>query len=100
MIEEDLDALSALFHADGEGLPRQDVDRILNPLSELLTVLQLETLILIDNFKQVSKGSIILSLQITSHMPRHRNSFFGCRATSIALSSRNPSSFLLLPGQV
>ncbi|KAK9853633.1 hypothetical protein WJX84_001605 [Apatococcus fuscideae] len=52
MIEEDLDALAALFHADGEGLPREDVDRILNPLSELLTVLQLETPILIDNFKQ------------------------------------------------
>lgn len=54
MIEEDLDALAALFHADGEGLPRQDVDRILNPLHELLTVLQIDTPILIDNFKQVS----------------------------------------------
>ncbi len=38
-------------------------------------------------------------LQITSHMPRQRNSFFVCRATS-HLSSRDTSSFLLLPGQV
>ena len=57
MIEEDLDALAALFHADGEGLPREDVDRILNPLSELLIVLQLETPILISNFKQVVLAS-------------------------------------------
>ena len=59
MIEEDLDALAALFHADGEGLPRQDVDRILNPIHELLTVLQIDTPILVDNFKQARRPCMV-----------------------------------------
>ncbi len=53
MIEEDLEQLKALFLADGEGLPADQVEEACAPLQSVLTVFQLETGILISNYRQV-----------------------------------------------
>ena len=53
-IEQDMDQLKGLFLADGQGLPADDVDALCAPIVDLLNVLQLETGILIKNFKDVS----------------------------------------------
>lgn len=53
-IEQDLEQLKGLFLADGQGLPAEDVDSLCAPVVDLLNVLQLETGILIKNFKDVS----------------------------------------------
>ena len=53
-IEEDLDALRNLFFADGEGLPNGEISSLCQPVQDLITVLQLQTAILIQNFKDVS----------------------------------------------
>ncbi|KAK9829741.1 hypothetical protein WJX72_007612 [[Myrmecia] bisecta] len=52
LIEQDLEELNVMFHADGDGLPREEITEALGPISELLTVLGLETGILISNLKQ------------------------------------------------
>lgn len=49
-----MDQLKGLFLADGQGLPSDDVDALCAPIVDLLNVLQLETGILIKNFKDVS----------------------------------------------
>lgn len=54
MIEEDMEDLRALFHAEGDGLEVAEVQQMCMGVQDLLTVLQLETEILIDNLKQVS----------------------------------------------
>ena len=63
-IEQDLEQLRVLFLADGQGLPAQDIDDLCTPVVDLLNVLQLETGILIKNFKDVShvSGSMLLTL--------------------------------------
>ena len=53
-IEQDLEQVRVLFLADGQGLPAQDIDELCQPVVDLLNVLQLETGILIKNFKDVS----------------------------------------------
>ena len=53
LIEEDLDDLRALFHAEGEGLPMSEIQQMCLNVNDLLTVLQLDTDILIENLKQV-----------------------------------------------
>ena len=53
-IEQDLEQLKVMFLADGQGLPPQEIEDLCKPVVELLTVLQLETGILIKNFKDVS----------------------------------------------
>ncbi len=53
-IEQDLEQLRVLFLADGQGLPAQDIVDLCTPVVDLLNVLQLETGILIKNFKDVS----------------------------------------------
>ena len=53
-IEQDLEQLKVLFLADGQGLPADDVANLCAPVVDLLNVLQLETGILIKNFKDVS----------------------------------------------
>lgn len=53
-VEQDLEQLRVLFLADGQGLPAQDIDDLCTPVVDLLNVLQLETGILIKNFKDVS----------------------------------------------
>lgn len=54
LIEEDMEDLRALFHAEGDGLEVVEVQQMCVGVQDLLTVLQLETEILIDNLKQVS----------------------------------------------
>ena len=56
MIEADVEQLGALFNADGEGLPDDVIATVMAPIEELLTVLQLDTSILIGNFKQASSS--------------------------------------------
>jgi hypothetical protein len=53
MLEDDLQLLKGLFYADGEGLSRQQVDELCAPLTAILVVMQLDTGILIANYKQV-----------------------------------------------
>lgn len=53
LIETDLSNVSKLFHADGEGLPLGEINVALEPLSDLLDVMQLDTAILVTNYKQV-----------------------------------------------
>ena len=52
-----MDQLKGLFLADGQGLPSDDVDSLCAPIVDLLNVLQLETGILIKNFKDVSPST-------------------------------------------
>ena len=52
-MEQDLEQLRVLFLADGQGLPAQDIEDLCTPVVDLLNVLQLETGILIKNFKDV-----------------------------------------------
>ncbi len=65
LIEADLEELTAMFYADGEGLPRADIAEALAPISDLLTVLGLDTGILISNLKQV-RFSLLLFAQAGS----------------------------------
>lgn len=53
LIEEDLEELRMLFHAEGDGIPLSEVQQMCSGVNDLLTVLQLDTEILIDNLKQV-----------------------------------------------
>ena len=53
LLEDDVDAMRILFHADGEGVPREAVQMTTAPLDELLTVLALDTPTLTANFRQV-----------------------------------------------
>lgn len=54
-IEQDLEQLKVLFEADGQGLPAKDIDELCAPVLDLLNVLQLETGILIKNFKDAKE---------------------------------------------
>ena len=70
LIEEDLEDLRALFHADGEGLETEDILSMCGSISDLLTVLQLQTDILIENLKQVPHIGCLLALcTTTTHVP-------------------------------
>lgn len=53
MLEDDLQLLKGLFYADGEGLPRLRIDELCWPLTGILVTMQLDTGILISNYKQV-----------------------------------------------
>ena len=56
LLEDDVDAMRLLFHADGEGVPKASVTAITAGLDELLTVLALDTPTLAANFRQVLTG--------------------------------------------
>ena len=58
-IEQDLEQLKVLFEADGQGLPAKDIDELCAPVLDLLNVLQLETGILIKNFKDVRHNLLL-----------------------------------------
>ena len=58
-IEQDLEQLKVLFEADGQGLPAKDIDELCAPVLDLLNVLQLETGILIKNFKDVRHNMLL-----------------------------------------
>ncbi len=53
MLEDDVQLLKRLFYADGEGLPSQRIIDLCAPLTAVLIVMQLDTGILVANFKQV-----------------------------------------------
>lgn len=63
-IEQDLEQLKGLFLADGQGLPADDVNSLCAPVLDLLNVLQLETGILIKNFKDVSSRLPALLMRV------------------------------------
>ena len=52
LLEHDVLKMRLLFLGDGEGLPQAEVDKAFRPLSELLSVMELSTSILIENFEQ------------------------------------------------
>eukprot|EP00803_Ostreobium_quekettii_P010118 evm.model.scf_379.4 EVM.evm.TU.scf_379.4 scf_379:34745-39238(-) len=57
LLEHDVLKMRLLFLGDGEGLPQAEVDKAFRPLSELLSVMELPTSILIENFQQVQGSS-------------------------------------------
>ena len=67
-IEQDLEQLKVMFLADGQGLPPQEIEDLCKPVVELLTVLQLETGILIKNFKDVSCHCCSPRVQLSDHI--------------------------------
>ena len=66
-----MEDLRALFHAEGDGLEVSEVQQMCVGVQDLLTVLQLETEILIDNLKQVSffLAELPAKTIITSRIP-------------------------------
>lgn len=52
-LEEDLEQVQTLFHADGDGLPCPEIVQLCGALSALLDVMALDTGILIANYEQV-----------------------------------------------
>jgi len=64
MLEDDLQLLKSLFNAEGEGLSKEQIEELCSPLAGLLVVMQLDTGILMSNYKQVS-FSATLCLQYT-----------------------------------
>ncbi|CAK0780416.1 hypothetical protein CVIRNUC_005046 [Coccomyxa viridis] len=57
MLEDDLQLLKSLFEAEGEGLSKPQIEELCAPLAGLLVTMQLDTGILMSNFKQAtSKG--------------------------------------------
>lgn len=63
MLEDDVQLLKRLFYADGEGLPSQRIIDLCAPLTAVLIVMQLDTGILIANFKQVCHLRASTSMQ-------------------------------------
>lgn len=53
LLEHDVLKMRLLFLGDGEGLPQAEVDKAFRTLSELLSVMELATGLLIDNFLRV-----------------------------------------------
>ena len=53
MLEDDLQLLKSLFNAEGEGLSKEQIEELCSPLAGLLVVMQLDTGILMSNYKQV-----------------------------------------------
>ena len=53
MLEDDLQLLKSLFEAEGEGLSKPQIEELCAPLAGLLVTMQLDTGILMSNFKQV-----------------------------------------------
>ncbi len=75
MIEEDMEDLRALFHAEGDGLEVAEIQQLCIGVQDLLTVLQLETEILVDNLKQVGFPSTGLSCFMSL---QHNSRFLLC----------------------
>ena len=59
MLEEDLQLLKSLFDAEGEGLSRQQIEELCAPLAGLLVVMQLDSGILMGNYKQVPAAIVL-----------------------------------------
>ena len=53
MLEDDLQLLKSLFEAEGEGLSKPQIEELCAPLAGLLVTMQLDSGILMSNFKQV-----------------------------------------------
>lgn len=53
MLEDDLQLLKSLFEAEGEGLSKAQIEELCAPLAGLLVVMQLDSGILMSNYKQV-----------------------------------------------
>ncbi len=65
MLEEDLQLLKSLFDAEGEGLSRQQIEELCAPLAGLLVVMQLDSGILMGNYKQVP-AAVVLCMHFRS----------------------------------
>lgn len=82
-----MDALQALFHADGEGLHEDIVAEACTGVSDLITVLQLDTEVLVENLKQVSmfpSPTLVMDIQIL-HCMHAVQSGFQCRILACML---------------
>lgn len=53
MLESDLADVTQLFLADGDGLPLGEITEVLQPISDILSLMQLSTEALISTLKQV-----------------------------------------------
>lgn len=68
LIEQDMESLGDMFFAEGEGLPMDLIARIMHPITELLSVMQLATGILVDNFKQVRAHLSVTPGSLVQHL--------------------------------
>lgn len=84
LIEEDLEDLRILFHAEGEGLETEEIVAMCVPLSDLLTVLQLDTGILVNNLKQVWIPTCLPATML--HCQAHLQGLGECAKCSFAPS--------------
>ena len=64
MLEEDLQLLKSLFDAEGEGLSRQQIEELCAPLAGLLVVMQLDSGILMANYKQVPPSLLLCAFSV------------------------------------
>ena len=76
MLEDDLQLLKSLFEAEGEGLSKPQIEELCAPLASLLVTMQLDTGILMSNFKQVpapcSPANLVTSAEVSQrHEPQH-----------------------------
>lgn len=87
MLEDDLQLLKGLFHADGEGLPRLKIDELCWPLTGILVTMQLDTGILISNYKQACLPTRLAISPVSSSesLSSQRWLFFSARNSCSAL---------------
>ena len=85
MLEDDLQLLKSLFEAEGEGLSKPQIEELCAPLAGLLVTMQLDTGILMSNFKQVGCLSVLPiwwpaeeALSATAHSLQSRTSKLWC----------------------
>jgi len=67
LLESDLQMLSNLFHADGEGLPVEEIQNVTARAHGIVSMMSLSTLLLIENFEEVSKNARRTSVSPTSN---------------------------------
>ena len=85
MLEEDLQLLKSLFDAEGEGLSRQQIEELCAPLARLLVVMQLDSGILMANYKQVPSCSVLCRHSAgTAAPPSRDSSLLPCGSTLAA----------------
>ena len=94
MLEDDLQLLKSLFEAEGEGLSKPQIEELCAPLAGLLVTMQLDTGILMSNFKQVGLPLIPANVAAGREgSQRHEcNSTFTSERTEQALLPCSPDS--------
>eukprot|EP00884_Botryococcus_braunii_P013978 jgi/Botrbrau1/22581/Bobra.176_1s0013.1 len=110
LIEEDLEQLRQLFVADGDGLAHEHVSKACLPLLSILTVMQLETGILVSNYQQgkaappdtkahgnVPAFDCDIIVRVLAHRADHAASKFLKSELNLPKAGAKPSPFQMAP---